>query len=347
MNNYIHASENTPLITFRGVVKAGMEDERLTTGDSEDEWLLGLIGFILFLSFILCSDYREVAKHSEKCNSPGCARCNQSRNIHNLQQRLHTFCATADIEKSPVGSEHKSTERVEHLLNSGFDPQGLYNSIVKESGYDVTVVPDSVTQVWILPGLVRHPFWCEDTSSLFSRIIDIKKSAEDPKLISEIWKEFNRADESASGWQTNSTPSGQWRIFSLYNQGNKNKENVALCPRTMCFLNNIKLFMHDHVFGNALFSVLESGSRIEPHAGPCNYRLRCHLPLVVPPGFQIKVGTETSTWEEGSLLIFDDSFIHEVWSNKQEIKGRVVLIFDIWDPEVSPLEKAAIKYIFD
>ena len=60
--------------------------------------------------------------------------------------------------------------------------------------------------------------------------------------------------------------------------------------------------------------------------------LRCHLPLIVPAGHNcsLRVGDESREWDEGKLMIFDDSFEHEAW-NKSD-KDRVVLMFDIPNP---------------
>jgi len=44
------------------------------------------------------------------------------------------------------------------------------------------------------------------------------------------------------------------------------------------------------------------------------------------------VGTEWHTWEEGKAIIFDDSWEHEVIHTGTDI--RVVLIMDIWHPEL-------------
>ena len=38
------------------------------------------------------------------------------------------------------------------------------------------------------------------------------------------------------------------------------------------------------------------------------------------------------TWEEGKTLVFDDSFIHEVWH--LGTKPRYVLYCSMWHPEV-------------
>jgi aspartyl/asparaginyl beta-hydroxylase (cupin superfamily) len=39
----------------------------------------------------------------------------------------------------------------------------------------------------------------------------------------------------------------------------------------------------------------------------------------------------------GKTLIFDDSIEHEAWNDSEEL--RVVLLFDIWRPELSTEER--------
>jgi aspartyl/asparaginyl beta-hydroxylase (cupin superfamily) len=76
-----------------------------------------------------------------------------------------------------------------------------------------------------------------------------------------------------------------------------------------------------------------------------NARLICHLPLIVPPGCGFRVGNEVRQWEEGKLLIFDDTIEHEAWNDSNE--DRVVLIFDIWRPELSEAERGAVAAMFE
>lgn len=49
------------------------------------------------------------------------------------------------------------------------------------------------------------------------------------------------------------------------------------------------------------------------------------------------------SWEEGKVFIFDDSFEHEVWHNGTEF--RLVLIIDVWHPELTAGEKRALTPI--
>jgi hypothetical protein len=94
----------------------------------------------------------------------------------------------------------------------------------------------------------------------------------------------------------------------------------------------------------AMFSLLRPGARIAPHTGTFNTRLICHLPLIVPPNCRFRVGNEVREWEVGKLLIFDDTIEHEAWNDSGE--DRVVLIFDIWRPELDEREQNEIAALF-
>jgi aspartyl/asparaginyl beta-hydroxylase (cupin superfamily) len=76
-----------------------------------------------------------------------------------------------------------------------------------------------------------------------------------------------------------------------------------------------------------------------------NARLICHLPLVVPPGCGFRVASEVREWREGELLVFDDSVEHEAWNGGTS--DRIILIFDIWRPELSAEERRAVTAMFE
>jgi aspartyl/asparaginyl beta-hydroxylase (cupin superfamily) len=93
-----------------------------------------------------------------------------------------------------------------------------------------------------------------------------------------------------------------------------------------------------------IFSMLRAGAHIGAHTGMYNSRLICHLPLIVPPGCRFRVGDEVREWEEGKLLIFDDTIEHEAWNESDE--DRIVLIFDVWRPELSERERFELTALF-
>ena len=63
------------------------------------------------------------------------------------------------------------------------------------------------------------------------------------------------------------------------------------------------------------------------------------------PGMSPIRNSETRKWEVGKALIFDDTIEHEAWNDSKE--DRLVLIFDIWRPELSEAERAAVTAMFE
>ncbi|MBB5985374.1 aspartyl/asparaginyl beta-hydroxylase domain-containing protein [Sphingobium lignivorans] len=135
----------------------------------------------------------------------------------------------------------------------------------------------------------------------------------------------------------------RWSSFYFLRDGEVVAEHAARCPATMDALTLPDLARVPGRGPLAIWSMLRPGTHIEPHTGLLNTRLICHLPLIVPPGCGFRCGSEQRAWEEGKLLIFDDSVEHEAWNRGSAL--RVVLLFDIWRPELSAEERAAVSVI--
>ncbi len=133
--------------------------------------------------------------------------------------------------------------------------------------------------------------------------------------------------------------------FYLWDNGALVEENAARCPRTVAALERVPLTRMGGRTPAVLFSLLRPGARIPPHHGMLNTRLICHLPLIVPPGCWLRVGNETREWREGKLTIFDDSMEHEAHNPTDRL--RVILLFDIWRPELDEDERRAVATIFE
>jgi aspartate beta-hydroxylase len=136
-----------------------------------------------------------------------------------------------------------------------------------------------------------------------------------------------------------------WTAFYLWKNGAFVEENAALCPNTADAIRRVPLSAIGSRTPSVFFSLLRPGAHIPPHHGMLNSRLICHLPLIVPAGGWLRVGGETRFWEEGRLLVFDDSIEHEARNPSDEL--RIVLIFDIWRPELSEKERRGVSAIFD
>lgn len=138
----------------------------------------------------------------------------------------------------------------------------------------------------------------------------------------------------------NSLP-GAWSMVPLIRNGAAVEQFASRCPQTMEFARKLDLPKLGLISPSLYFSVLEPNSRIAPHTGITNARLIAHLPLIVPHDCGFRVGGEGRRWEVGKALVFDDMTLHEAWNDSDRI--RVVLIADLWRPELSGAERAAVS----
>jgi aspartyl/asparaginyl beta-hydroxylase (cupin superfamily) len=135
-----------------------------------------------------------------------------------------------------------------------------------------------------------------------------------------------------------------WSAFYLMRAGAPVEENAARCPATMAALAEAPLCRIPGRTPSILFSLLQPGMHIAPHHGFMNARYICHLPLVVPEGCAMRVGSQTRSWTEGKACVFDDSIEHEAW-NRNVDHLRVVLIFDVWRPELTAQERDFVSSV--
>ncbi len=141
------------------------------------------------------------------------------------------------------------------------------------------------------------------------------------------WKELNK--------------SRRWSAYFLWNQSVPQPAHLARCPRTAQLLKAAPQCDVAARGPTAFFSILEPGTRIPAHTGVTNTRVTVHLPLIVPPGCGFRVGSETREWVPGKAWVFDDTIEHEAWNLSDA--PRAVLIFDIWNPFLTPAERDLIR----
>lgn len=155
---------------------------------------------------------------------------------------------------------------------------------------------------------------------------------------------------------------GNWDWHSYILNGIRNDLFRERCPKTSQVIDDIERegILFGTPFGFCFFSTLHGKSSIRAHSGPMNLRLRVHLPLLVPkqttlvnndaertsrPTIGIRLADQTREWHEGSALVLDDSYVHEVWNDSEE--PRVLLLLDLWHPDVKMEEKERITKMFE
>lgn len=135
----------------------------------------------------------------------------------------------------------------------------------------------------------------------------------------------------------------QWTAIHLLRNGVRVEANARHCPVTMRLFEEIDQPRIAGRSPNLMFSVLAPRTHIPPHTGVANTRLVLHLPLVVPEKCGFRVGAETREWVPGEAFVFDDTIEHEAWNDSDQL--RVVLIGDLWRPELTAAERAAVTAI--
>ncbi len=201
--------------------------------------------------------------------------------------------------------------------------------------------------IFYMPDLEARPItsrerlsWASDIEAKTSEVRDeylaaIQGGAEmspyvDAHTVSPVWRELRgRLD---------------WSSLHLF-KASLETPFAKLFPRTMKALEAADVVRIDGRPMELFFSRLRPGAHIPPHCGAANNRLTIHLPLIVPGGCSIRVGSETHVWHEGKLFAFDDSFEHEAWNRSSE--DRVVLIFESHHPDLRPEERDAIEFAFE
>lgn len=123
-----------------------------------------------------------------------------------------------------------------------------------------------------------------------------------------------------------------WRLVMLRFYNKEFPHVQSHFPQTMKYLpEGVRI---------AMFSILLPHHRIAPHVGPFRGSMRYHLGLQIPQDRNncfIDIDRTRYHWKEGESLLFDDTYIHQVYNNTSE--RRIVLFLDIQrtTPSLSPL----------
>jgi aspartyl/asparaginyl beta-hydroxylase (cupin superfamily) len=151
-----------------------------------------------------------------------------------------------------------------------------------------------------------------------------------PDMDTAQWRELNR--------------SRRWGAYFLWRDGVAIPDHQARCPKTVAALEVRPRCDLAYSSPSAVFSILDAKTRIPAHSGASNARLLVHLPLIIPPGCGFRVGAEQREWQPGKALVFDDTVEHEAWNGSDV--PRAVLIFDIWNPYLSPAERELVGQLY-
>tara|TARA_Y100001970_G_scaffold243723_1_gene309241 strand:+ start:1579 stop:2271 length:693 start_codon:yes stop_codon:yes gene_type:complete len=156
----------------------------------------------------------------------------------------------------------------------------------------------------------------ENWNSIYDELIEILKYRDLIPSFHEISKEQYKISKGR-----------KWKTFAFFSFGHKFKYNCAYAPNTAKLLECIPNLQ------SAWFSVIAPGYHIPKHKGITRGILRGHLGLSIPISSKecfMDIGDSRIYWEQGKVVVFDDTFEHEVWNNTDQ--ERIVLLFDFDRP---------------
>ena len=227
-----------------------------------------------------------------------------------------------------------------------------------------TKLPDDPTdlgqraRVFAAPGLLAQPFWPVPVviqHRAAAAICDIRRellqllqtnSANAQRHGRDIYEPFKLLDNTGRDVGVAFDPNDGWRSLDFLQDGHWNQERCAACPCTVSFLRSLPLC--ECTLARAYVSILTAHKSITPHHGRSNVKLRMQLPVIMgsaSEGFsEIRVGGIPHRYEEGQPILFDDTFLHEV--HNCSAVDRVVLLVDIWHPELTAAEIDSISRVF-
>lgn len=186
---------------------------------------------------------------------------------------------------------------------------------------------------FLCPGLEARP-WHDPDRFPWAKVLERAY----PDIRRELLEESAAMSEHPESGML--AASGRWTTYHFFNMGRRYEEHHDRCPVTSRALQQVPGIASA---GMAYFSRMAPATEVKPHCGFTNTRIRAHLGLVVPQDCAMRVGQETRSWQEGKVLVFDDSFEHAVRNDADS--WRAVLLLDTWHPDLSEDECRALSFL--
>lgn len=152
---------------------------------------------------------------------------------------------------------------------------------------------------------------------------------------------MQRSDTEPLEQWTELNKSLKWSAYHFAIYGRHFTEHRKRCPKTAALLDRMPQPDLPNRCPASLYSILEPHTHIPGHNGVANFRLLCHMPLILPGNCRFRVGSSIREWKMGEAFVFDDTIEHEAWNDSDE--RRAVFIFDIWHPYLGAEERDHIR----
>mmetsp|Transcript_1690 Transcript_1690/g.2408 ORF Transcript_1690/g.2408 Transcript_1690/m.2408 type:complete len:409 (+) Transcript_1690:73-1299(+) len=135
-----------------------------------------------------------------------------------------------------------------------------------------------------------------------------------------------------------------WSTLVLMNRGMWDETNCNLFPQTAkavlaCGVPATEIF----------FASMKPHTDIKLHSDFTNFVLTSHLAVDIPESgknkCRLSVGDDVREWINGEVMLFDTSIMHDAINESDQM--RYILMFRVWHPDLTEVEKNALQLIYD
>jgi len=187
-----------------------------------------------------------------------------------------------------------------------------------------------------------HPEWCKTLESHWKEIASELHSLQNNNNNNNNanqWTVVGSGDRGSGGDDHRVVSAGgNWTEHVLFGTGSSSSDMDAPFTKSLlrkCVPDAVSLA--EQGGGEVIFSKLAPKTKIAAHCGPTNLRWTAHLGLVIPTTncdeeCSIRVANEWHHWQTGKVLLFDDSFEHEIRNDTNQV--RIVLLLRLWHPSL-------------
>jgi len=220
----------------------------------------------------------------------------------------------------------------------------------------------------------EHPDWCRTLEHHYPTIRQEYQHLmrNSPQQTPQHWPRVGAGDHRDGAGQHDGAVvngGGDWREWILFGSGASDAAG-SRAPRTCQLLQQLAPQAVDLAHqgaGEIILSVLAPHTHIAPHCASTNLRLTAHLGLQVPTSTKnsnknddnkdnnnnndddccyIQVAGQKLNWQEGKMIVFDDSYEHEVHNHTDEI--RAVLLMRFWHPNLTKHDRSrALQHVLN
>ena len=203
-----------------------------------------------------------------------------------------------------------------------------------------------------VPGLTCKPFWdINDQETPLPWATKLQKSYK------QIRKEFLSvtSDMKALTQEGNNIWAGAlteeaggygegWSTLVLKDRGMWDEVNCNLFPKTAKAVEQSGIPATE-----VFFASMKPHTDIKLHSDFTNFVLTSHLALDIPDNgnnkCRLSIGDETRQWINGEVMVFDTSIMHDAINEADQT--RYILMFRLWHPDLSEVEREALQFIYD